>query len=286
MVQAVRQVGKIVDIMVTQGILTDHVNTNTVSGPAGKKTHMQHVVDELVRTERTYVQHLRLLQAFERQVKQSGVVSGDVVHAIFLNLDPLLEFQEHFLVRVEQVNAQPEAVQNWGRLFLHYASTNDPNEKRKDFSIYVPYIENNRHCESTMMREFEKLKQAGGSVELQQIVESPTSLTSFLLKPFQRISKYPLLLREMRDKGDFGEHDSRRKDVADAMDAMNAVLNQTNELVHKAERDEAVKDLKAQVEDWKHHRVEAFGDLLLYGTHTVVKGDPKTDSEREVSLVL
>ena len=43
--------------------------------------------------------------------------------------------------------------------------------------------------------------------------------------------------------------------------------------------------LKSQVEDWKSHRVEAFGDLLLYGTYTVLKGDPAKQEEREVSLL-
>jgi cell division control protein 24 len=45
------------------------------------------------------------------------------------------------------------------------------------------------------MREFEKLKETGGSPEMRQMVESPTLLTSFLLKPFQRLTKYPLLLQ-------------------------------------------------------------------------------------------
>lgn len=65
---------------------------------------------------------------------------------------------------------------------------------------------------------------------------------------------------------------------------MTAVLNRTNASIDREERGEAVRALKSQVEDWKNHRVEAFGDLLLYGTHTVLKGDPSKDSEREVSL--
>lgn len=50
------------------------------------------------------------------------------------------------------------------------------------------------------------------------------------------------------------------------------------------ERNEAVEELKGRVEDWKGHKIEAFGDLLLHGTFTVLKGEttaPK-GSEREV----
>jgi cell division control protein 24 len=45
-------------------------------------------------------------------------------------------------------------------------------------------------------------------------------------------------------------------------------------------------ELRERVEDWKGHRLESFGDLLLHGTYHVIKGDttnPK-DQEREVSF--
>ena len=277
--------------MLSKGILSesgsDQMDPPDGHTSTGKKTHRQHVVEELVRTERTYVQHLELLQKFEKHVKDSGVVSGDIVHAIFLNLDDLLEFQRRFLVRVEQVNAQPEEGQNWGRLFNHYARiTASTHDKPKDFRVYEPFIENQKRCEDTTMKEFGKLRLAGGPVELQQMVESPTHLTSFLLKPFQRLSKYPLLLRELKDKGGLSDDDERKQELSNAIEAVIAVLQRTNAVLDKEERDVAVQELKSQVEDWKHHRVEAFGELLLYGNHTVVKGDPSKDSEREYRMYL
>ena len=66
------------------------------------------------------------------------------------------------------------------------------------------------------------------------------------------------------------------------MDAITAVLERTNAYIDREERLEAVQALKSQVEDWRNHRVEAFGDLLLHGTYTVIKGDG-TNAEREVS---
>lgn len=54
----------------------------------------------------------------------------------------------------------------------------------------------------------------------------------------------------------------------------------------REEKVEAVQELKNRVEDWKGHRVEGFGDLMLYGTFTVLKSDtaPSKDGEREVSI--
>ena len=63
------------------------------------------------------------------------------------------------------------------------------------------------------------------------------------------------------------------------------MLFATNAAVDREERLEAVEELRERVEDWKGHRIESFGELLLHGTHQVVKGDtsnPK-DQEREVS---
>jgi cell division control protein 24 len=151
-----------------------------------KKSQREHIIDELVKTERTYVQHLELLQAFKKLVEERGMVPGDAVHEIFLNLNALLDFQRRFLIRVEQTNAQSPEEQNWGKLFVLYKDA---------FKVYEPYIANQKKCEEVAMREFDKLKETGGPPELRQMVESPTHLTSFLLKPFQRLSKYPLLLR-------------------------------------------------------------------------------------------
>ena len=87
----------------------------------------------------------------------------------------------------------------------------------------------------------------------------------------------------MRDKGDLDE--TRKEDITVGIEAASSVLERTNEAVDREERLAAVQELKARVEDWKGHRVEAFGDLLLHGTFTVLKGDNTSskDTEREVS---
>jgi cell division control protein 24 len=48
----------------------------------------------------------------------------------------------------------------------------------------------------------------------------------------------------------------------------------------------AVTDLGNRVDDWKSLKIEAFGELLRFGTFTVLKGDGGRDTEREVRMVL
>lgn len=277
-VKVAKVVNRVLDILVQRGIVEDVRPTAADFEQAAqgmKRTQRQHIISELVQSERTYVQHLELLQAFKHLVEEKGVIPGDAVHDIFLNLNALLDFQRRFLIRVEQTNALPEEEQNWGKLFLLYCEA---------FKVYEPYIANQRKCEKTVIAEFPKLREAGGSSEMRQMVESPTALHSFLMKPFQRLTKYPLLLDQLYKKGDLD--DERKQDLLNGMEASTSVLTRTNEAVDREEKVEAVQELKVRVEDWKGHRVEGFGELLLYGTFTVLKSESLTngkDGERQVS---
>lgn len=55
---------------------------------------------------------------------------------------------------------------------------------------------------------------------------------------------------------------------------------QANAAVDRELRNEALTDLCARVDDWKNHRVDHFGDLLLHGHFPVVTG--KSDVQKEV----
>jgi cell division control protein 24 len=179
-------VNRVLDILVQMGIIQ---NTEAAAGagdPTRKRTRREHIINELVSSERTYVQHLEMLQMFKRLVEEKGSVTGDAIHDIFLNLNALLDFQRRFLIRVEQTNAQPPNEQNWGNLFVLYKDA---------FKVYEPYVANQKRSEQVAVRDFEKLVETGGSGEMQQMVQTKATLPSFLIKPFQRLTKYPLLLK-------------------------------------------------------------------------------------------
>lgn len=272
-VKVTKTVTRLLDVLLERGLIEDTRRELASTSSSGQRSQRQHIVDELVNTERTYVQQLELLQAFQKQCQDTGVIPGDVIHSIFLNLNGLLDFQRRFLIRVEQINALAEEKQNWGRLFSHNGDL---------FDIYEPYITNQKQCEETVMRHFDKLRMAGGSPELQGIVANPSTLYGFLMKPFQRLSKYPLLLNELYKKGEYDE--MRRQDLLDGKKCATDVLTRTNTAMDRQDKAAAVQELKGRVEQWKGHRVEGFGELLLFGQFTVIKSDgqPNKDSEREV----
>lgn len=61
-------------------------------------------------------------------------------------------------------------------------------------------------------------------------------------------------------------------------------MQRANEAVAKEQRTTAVADLQLRVEDWKGHNIRQFGELLLYGNFTVVKGEGAKPAEREVCV--
>jgi cell division control protein 24 len=82
----------------------------------------------------------------------------------------------------------------------------------------------------------------------------------------------------MRDKTDAS--DETKADLNSGIEAANRVLSQANSAVDRELRAEALEDLCARVDDWKNHRVDHFGELLLHGQFPVVTG--KSDVQKEV----
>lgn len=185
--QVTKVVNRVLDLLEQRGILlqTNNYNKNGDNAEPQKLNQGQNLVRELVVTERDYVQHLEILQQFKKELEECGAIPGDALHDIFLNLNALLDFQRRFLIRIEQQNSLPESQQNWGQLFIQY---------KESFRVYEPFIANQVRCNNAVLREWDKIKAAPVSSDVEGIVEIPSILISFLIKPFQRLSKYPLLL--------------------------------------------------------------------------------------------
>ena len=179
-------VNKVLDLLDERGLLEHTTDPESQETEPQARSHRQFVIDELVRSERDYVQHLETLQQFKNQIEQLGVIPGDSIHDIFLNLNALLDFQRRFLIRIEQQNSLDESLQNWGILFVNYQDA---------FKVYEPFIANQKRCNVVVSKDWDKLRGAKVSDNVAGMIESEAVLLGFLMKPFQRLTKYPLLLQ-------------------------------------------------------------------------------------------
>ena len=76
-----------------------------------------------------------------------------------------------------------------------------------------------------------------------------------------------------------------REDLASGIAATKSVLTRVNDATDKQLRLDAVTDLAQRVDDWKGHKLDQFGELLQYGSFTVLKGEGAKEVEREVRLI-
>lgn len=65
-----------------------------------------------------------------------------------------------------------------------------------------------------------------------------------------------------------------------------SVLDTANDAIDEQHLKAAMQDLAVRVDDWKSLKVDGFGELLRFGTFTVLKGDSNKDAEREVSTMV
>lgn len=184
--KVIKMVNRVLDSLEISGQLKRPSDTGVAAPAAGRKlTKREHILKELLETERDYVHHLQNLQALKKELEDTGALTGDASHQIFLNLNNLLDFAQRFLIRLEQHYALPEEKQNWGELFIQHEEA---------LRQYEPFIANQMRCDKTCQKEWDKIQSAPRSLDLQQMVAQPATLNGFFVKPFQRLTKYPLML--------------------------------------------------------------------------------------------
>ncbi|KAK6330163.1 hypothetical protein TWF730_004660 [Orbilia blumenaviensis] len=225
-------------------------------------------VAEFLDTERKYVQDLEQLQEFKQRLQAEEIVSNDTIHSLFLNLDHLLDFQRRFLVRMEMMYDMPADKQKWGSLFQHYEAK---------FCVYEDFCANFKHAQDLAVLEAPRLNKLDHPL-------NRAGVGGFLIKPPQRICRYTLLLESILKAS--APDDPRREDLEEGLKTVVKINTKVNEAIGKLENAEIVEELKERVEDWKGHQIDHFGDLLLYGQFTVIKGDAKGDIEREYQIYL
>ncbi|KAI1292926.1 Rho guanyl nucleotide exchange factor [Xylaria venustula] len=270
-VKVIQVINLVLDIADGRGHLLQiqpYPEDGDLTGPAAQMTYRDHIIRELVDTERKYVQDVENLHDLKKTLLDRAIIPGDVAYSIFLNIHGILDFQRRFLIRVETTNSMPQAAQQWGAIFVM-------NEE--GFEIYQPFIANQRKAAQVANQAFEKI----------QLAEHPVAcdfntLDGFLLKPMQRLAKYPLLLKDLLKRGDVPPEN--RDELTKGIEAAERVLKQANEAVNRALLDEALEELRIRVDDWKSHRVDHFGKLLLHGSYQVITGRSEQEKDYEIYL--
>lgn len=216
-------------------------------------------------TERKFVQDLEVLHEYQCKLQDSGLLSADTIHNLFPSLNVLIDFQRRFLIGIEYHAHLPPEEQRFGSVFLNF---------QEGFEVYEGFALHHKKACEIAVSEAVKLQ------TLKNILDPSYELPSFLIKPIQRICKYPLLLEQLikytpNDYPNFQEQ-------VDALHAIRRVTFSVNETKRRVENQDIVRDLSDRLVDWKGHNVEDFGSLIHDGSFPVLKAG----TEREYHLYL
>ncbi|KAG6850440.1 hypothetical protein H0H93_013312 [Arthromyces matolae] len=224
------------------------------------------IIRELVETERKYVQDLEIMQKYSNALSQGNIIDQDTIHLLFPNLNKLLNFQRKFLIRFESTAELPWQNQRWGQIFL---------ENEEEFPVYEPYCANYTSASELMLTNEESL------AALNHLINVKGELPAFLIKPIQRICKYPLLLDSLI-KACYNSNYQHFDELKRGSDAAKRITDKINEAQRRAENELTVKSLQTRIDDWKGHHLENFGELLLDDIFVVTKSE--IDREYHVFL--
>ncbi|KAG8548579.1 hypothetical protein GDO81_024899 [Engystomops pustulosus] len=174
------------------------------------------IMAELLQTEKAYVRDLHeCLETYLWEITSGveeipqGIVNKE--HIIFGNIQEIYDFHNNiFLKELEKYEQLPEDV---GHCFVTWADK---------FQMYVTYCKNKPDSSQLI------LEHAGSFFdEIQQRHGLANSISSYLIKPVQRITKYQLLLKELLTCCEEG-----KGELKDGLEVMLSVPKKANDAMH------------------------------------------------------
>ncbi|KAM9041094.1 proto-oncogene DBL isoform 2-T2 [Megaptera novaeangliae] len=181
-----------------------------------------HVLNELVQTERVYVRELfAVLLGYREEMDNPEMFDlippllRNKKDVLFGNMAEIYEFHNNvFMSSLENCVVAPERV---GPCFL---------ERKDDFQMYAKYCQNKPRSEAI----WRKYSECAFFQECQRKLKHRLGLDSYLLKPVQRITKYQLLLKELLKYSKDCEGSVQLKE---ALDMILDLLKSVNDSMHQ-----------------------------------------------------
>uniref|UniRef100_A0A8B9HPU7 Kalirin RhoGEF kinase n=1 Tax=Astyanax mexicanus TaxID=7994 RepID=A0A8B9HPU7_ASTMX len=221
----------------------DHEVNEEKKKSARKK---EYIMAELLQTERAYVRDLQeCLETFLWEMTSGmdeipqGIANKE--HVIFGNIQEIYDFHNNiFLKELENYEQLPEDV---GHCFVTWADK---------FHMYVTYCKNKPDSSQLIQgqagRFFDEIQRRHGLAN---------SISSYLIKPVQRITKYQLLLKELLTCCEEG-----KGEIKEGLEVMLSVPKRANDAMHVSMLEGFDENLAVQ------------GELILQDTFQV--WDPKS----------
>jgi hypothetical protein len=260
------------------------IGTPALADIPERERKRQEAIFELIRTEGTHVRDLQtIVEVFFNAIKDSTFLSSKAQTVIFANVEEVLLTAVSFL-------SELEIRQKESRLYVTKVG-DILDAHMKNMSTYLPYCVNQTTARQILMSERSR------NAELDKVLidlrnQHPSArgldLSSFLLVPMQRLTRYPLLISQIVRYTVQEETDEKEwKDLHSAMSSSQRLLDTVNEAIRMRESTEKLQAISNNLS-----RGEVKLDLTKptrwMGQRTILREEvlTKQKSGRKVEVVL
>ncbi|CAG8437263.1 5084_t:CDS:2 [Diversispora eburnea] len=230
-------------------IRRDSAQRKTKTAPAKestlKKLNRQEVLFEIIKTEHEYVRDLRLIEElFIQPIKKAEEKSKKQI--VPENLNKVFNSISYFLFIHEVISnclnerqeAQSPLVRSISDILLAYVWV---------FRAYAPYLIHYEDALRELEKSIRKKDKLGRLVKTQQKLASCRNmpLSTYLLKPFQRLLKYPLLIMNLLKCTDKDGFDY--ENTVSLKTKLDQVLNDVEEQKRSHDNMERLRELETRI---------------------------------------
>ncbi|KAI8832138.1 Dbl homology domain-containing protein [Chytriomyces cf. hyalinus JEL632] len=169
-----------------------------IHDPSGEGSKRGYIVFEILTTEQTYFHELNIVKnVIQKKLVEMEILSSFSIKQIFDGMENLFQLHQLILTQLEEICS----IDNWSasdstiaHIFLEH--------KDSIHSNYIQYINNRQTADKTIEDQQEKFpKFKDFLIQCTKSRETKfTDLKELLLRPMQRMTRYPLLLRELEKR--------------------------------------------------------------------------------------
>ncbi|KAM5164288.1 ephexin-1 isoform 2-T2 [Mantella aurantiaca] len=206
-----------------------------------QEVKLQEAMFELVTSEASYYKSLRLLVShFMESERLKATLHPSEIHFIFSNVLEVLSTSERFLLDLEQRFEENLVISDVCDI-VHEHSANH-------FAVYVTYVCNQTYQERAyrkLLQERTEFREAVAHLETNPICKG-LPFSSFLILPFQRITRLKLLVQNILTKVEEGS--GREASALQAHRELEKLVRACNDGVRKMSRTEQLISIEKTLE--------------------------------------
>ncbi|XP_075762555.1 rho guanine nucleotide exchange factor 19 isoform X3 [Pelodiscus sinensis] len=212
-----------------------------LEGLTPQQHHLQEALFEVITSEASYLRSLSVATShFKGSLVLQETLTRAEVHRLFSNLQQVRDVSERFLLELEEQMDKDVFLAGLGTVALKHC----PAFHR----VYVPYVTNQMYQAQLMqqlMRENWRFRQVLRKLEEQPVCQRQP-LKSFLVLPFQRITRLKILLENILKLALVGSE--LAGSISAALRAVGEIVSECNENVRRMKQTEELVLLEKQVE--------------------------------------